>query len=69
LFRVAPRFNLKQLEKIFRYRVLKMLLDKGRITEEFIRQGEPIPTVLEPVISSPHNMWPLFFLALLLHHL
>ena len=30
-------FNLKELEKLFRYRVLKMLLRKGRITEEFVR--------------------------------
>jgi hypothetical protein len=37
LFRLAPRFNLKELEKLFRYRVLKMLLRKGRITEEFLR--------------------------------
>jgi hypothetical protein len=37
MFRVAPRFNLKELEKLFRYRVLKMLLGKGRITEEFVR--------------------------------
>ena len=37
LFRLAPRFNLKELEKLFRYRVLKRLLGKGRITEQFVR--------------------------------
>ena len=29
---------MKDLEKLFRYRVLKMLLGKGRITEEFVRR-------------------------------
>jgi len=37
LFRVAPKFHLKELEKIFRYKVLKMLRAKGKITEELIR--------------------------------
>ncbi|MBW1737359.1 MAG: transposase [Deltaproteobacteria bacterium] len=36
MFRVAPRFETRQLEKIFRYEVFKMLLSKGKITEELI---------------------------------
>jgi len=33
----SEEFNLKELEKIFRYKVLKMLRVRGKITEEFIR--------------------------------
>jgi hypothetical protein len=36
MFRVAPRFNLKDLENLFRHSVLSMLLRKGKITREFI---------------------------------
>ena len=36
MFRVAPRFETKQLESIFRHKVFKMLLSKGKITEELI---------------------------------
>ena len=36
MFRVAPRFETKQLEEIFRHKVFKMLLSKGKITEELI---------------------------------
>jgi len=32
MFRVAPFLDLKKLEAIFRHRVFKMLLAKGRIT-------------------------------------
>ena len=31
---VAPRFETKELEKIFRHKVFKMMLSKGKITEE-----------------------------------
>ena len=37
LFRVAPKFQLKDLEKLFRVKVLAMLLRKRKITREFIR--------------------------------
>jgi hypothetical protein len=37
LFRVAPAFKLKDLEKLFRLKVLAMLLGKKKITRELIR--------------------------------
>jgi ribosomal protein S27E len=37
MFRVAPPLELKKLEVIFRHKVFKMLLAKGKITEEMIR--------------------------------
>ena len=37
LFRVAPEFQLKDLEKPFRVKVLAMLLRKRKITSELIR--------------------------------
>ena len=37
MFRIAPSFELKKLEAIFRHRVFRMLLSKGKITEEMIR--------------------------------
>ena len=36
MFRVAPRFEAKQLEEIFRHNVFKMLLSKGKITQELV---------------------------------
>jgi len=36
MFRVAPRFETKQLENIFQHKVFKMLLSKGKITEDLI---------------------------------
>jgi ribosomal protein S27E len=36
MFRVAPPLELKKLEAIFRHKVFKMLLKKGKITEEMI---------------------------------
>ncbi len=36
IFKVAPRFHTKTLEEIFRHKVFKMLLSKGKITEELI---------------------------------
>jgi hypothetical protein len=36
IFRVAPPLELKKLEAIFRHRVFKMLLAKGRITRDLI---------------------------------
>jgi hypothetical protein len=36
MFRVAPPLDLKRLEAIFRYKVFKMLLAKGRITKDLI---------------------------------
>ena len=36
MFRVAPLFELKHLEEIFRHKVFKMLLSKGKITEDLV---------------------------------
>jgi hypothetical protein len=36
MFRVAPPLELKKLEAIFRHKVFKMLLAKGKITEKMI---------------------------------
>jgi len=36
MFRVAPPLDLKKLEAIFRHKVFKMLLAKGRITPDLI---------------------------------
>jgi len=36
MFRVAPTFELKDLEAIFQHKVLKMLLSKGKITQDLI---------------------------------
>jgi hypothetical protein len=36
MFRVAPRFTTKTLEEIFRHKVFKILLSKGRITEDLV---------------------------------
>ncbi len=33
---VAPRFDTKDLEKIFRHKVFKMMLSKGKITQELV---------------------------------
>ena len=36
MFRVAPRFHTKELEEIFRHKVFRMLLSKGKITENLV---------------------------------
>ncbi|MDP2725496.1 MAG: transposase, partial [Syntrophales bacterium] len=36
MFRVSPPFELKKLEAIFRHKVFRMLLNKGKITQEMI---------------------------------
>ena len=36
MFRVAPIFELKRLEEIFRHKVFKMLLSKGKITQDLV---------------------------------
>jgi len=36
MFRVAPRFETKQLEEIFRHKIFKMLLRKGKITQDLV---------------------------------
>lgn len=36
MFCVAPLFELKHLEEIFRHRFFKMLLSKGKVTEELV---------------------------------
>jgi hypothetical protein len=36
VLRVAPRFTTKTLEEIFRHKVFKMLLSKGKITEDLV---------------------------------
>ncbi|MFB3122601.1 MAG: transposase [Candidatus Binatia bacterium] len=37
MFRVAPPFNLKDLEAIFQHKIFKMLLSKGKTTQDLIR--------------------------------
>ena len=37
MFRVAPPLELKKLETIFQHKVFRMLLKKGKITEEMVR--------------------------------
>ena len=37
MFRVAPPLELKKLETIFRHKVFRMLLKKGKISEEMVR--------------------------------
>ena len=37
MFRVAPPLEMKKLEAIFRHKVFKMLLKKGKITAEMVR--------------------------------
>jgi hypothetical protein len=37
MFRVAPPLELKKLEAIFRHKVFRMLLNRGKVTEEMIR--------------------------------
>jgi Zn finger protein HypA/HybF involved in hydrogenase expression len=36
MFRVVPRFETNQLEEIFRHKVFKMLLSKGKITQDLV---------------------------------
>ena len=36
MFRVSPSFELKDLEEIFRHKVFKMLLSKGKITQDLV---------------------------------
>ena len=36
MFRVAPSLDLKKLEAVFRHKVFKMLLARGRITKDLI---------------------------------
>jgi hypothetical protein len=36
MFRVTPRFAKMDLEEIFRHKVFKMLLSKGKITEDLV---------------------------------
>jgi len=37
MFRVAPLFEIKHLEEIFRHKVFKMLLKKEKITGELVK--------------------------------
>jgi hypothetical protein len=45
MFQVAHRFQLKDLEALFRHRVLSMLPRKGKITREFIRMMQGLETL------------------------
>ena len=36
MFKVAPRFDTKPLEEIFRHKIFKMLLSKGKITQGLV---------------------------------
>ena len=44
MFRVAPPLELKKLEAIFRHKVFRMLLKKGKITEEMVRMLSAVET-------------------------
>jgi len=45
MFRVVPRFILKDLEKLIQYKVFKMLLSRKKITEDFIETSTiPCPS-------------------------
>jgi len=43
---VAPRFDTKPLEEIFRYKVFKMLLSKGKITQDLVSMRFDMLTAL-----------------------
>ena len=36
MFKVAPSFDTKDLEKIFRHKVFNMLISKGKITQDLV---------------------------------
>ena len=46
MFMVAPRFDTKHLEEIFRYKVFKMLLAKGIITKDLLNMRFDMLTAL-----------------------
>ncbi len=46
MFRVAPRFETKHLEEIFRHKVFKMLLSKGIITQDLVNMRFDMLTAL-----------------------
>ena len=50
MFRVAPRFETKHIESIFRHKVFKMLLSKDKITEDLV----------ELLVSWPHSGFNVF---------
>ena len=51
---LAPLFNLKDLEKIFRCKALKLLLAMGRITVGLVRRMEVLKAFRIHSISSRH---------------
>ena len=46
MFRAAPRFDTKPLEEILRYKVFKMLLSKGKITQDLVSMRFDMLTAL-----------------------
>jgi hypothetical protein len=46
MFRVAPSFETKDLEAIFRHKVFKMLLSKGKITQDLVNMRFDMLTAL-----------------------
>jgi hypothetical protein len=46
MFRVAPRFETRHLEEIFRHKVFKMLLSKGIITQDLVNMRFDMLTAL-----------------------
>ena len=46
-FRVAPELHLKDLESLFRHRVLRMLRARGKVNDELIRRFMSLFIVLE----------------------
>ena len=55
MFRVAPPLELKKLEAIFRHKVLRMLLTKGKITKEMIAHALDMEAFRIPrLLRQPH---------------
>ena len=46
LFRVSPHFDAKQLEEVFRHKVFKMLLSRGKITQDLVNMRFDMLTAL-----------------------
>ena len=52
---VAPRFETKQLDKIFRHNVFKMLLSEGKITQDLVNMLMSWPLAQNPPYHVHHT--------------
>ncbi|MCJ7684980.1 MAG: transposase, partial [Desulfobacteraceae bacterium] len=52
MFRVVPRFHKKDLEKIFRHKVFKMLLSKGKTTEDLVNPASAGENIARYIIRA-----------------